>query len=218
MAEVGQWGVYYLACDLPAQSPFLTAFRKAGFSIWARQMLFRFEPRSAAEAEGITWRRAAREDYPGIARVYRQLVPALFQPVEPAAHKLRNLLTAYTDGGELAGYAEMDAGPRGTWMQPFITSEYCDVNLVNALLAFAWEVADRPVYISARSYQPWLEEVLNRGNAAGCEEQVLLVRYLASKVKYPQTLTESIFESSGLERHAATTQLNEEGEHVHPGL
>ncbi|MEA4811589.1 MAG: hypothetical protein VB108_03345 [Anaerolineaceae bacterium] len=191
----GSWGAQALLCDLPADSPFLDCFKKCGFTLWAKQRIYQMQPSaSSAQSLQFAWRTWTSADIPAMEKLYRSLVPGLFQNLEQLSRKAKLGLILKDEQGKCMAFADYDEGPKGVWLQPFIMPQMDEPQLLWDMLAALKPLGKLPVYLSARSYQPWVDSLAQ--NAQGCivSEQFLLVKYLAASV-----LTQHAVQSFGLE-------------------
>jgi hypothetical protein len=118
-----------------------------------------------------------------VRNLFQSIVPPLVQPLE-AQHNARFNGLTYHEDGELLAYAELTYGPRGIWVQPFIHP--ATENVPDLLLALIRELprrAGRQVYLGVRTYQAWLEPLLENLAAAAGPRQALMVRRLAAAQK-----------------------------------
>jgi hypothetical protein len=179
--EAGQWGAVQVTADLEIDSPLFSQFRRAGFSVLAKQRVFRCgipEKRPELQGEWHLWNSA---DVQIMRRLYLTLVPPLIQPVEPLTRREMLGLVFYDHGESLQAYADLVYGPMGVWVLPLIhpqTEISIDV-LLEAMLASLPEVNGRPVYVTARSYQPWVESGLEAIGGEPGPEQGVMIHYLA---------------------------------------
>lgn len=81
-------------------------------------------------------------------------------------------------------YIEMQSGPHGIWMQPFIHPDMDNVpgRLANLLENLVFR-RSRPVYLCVRSYQSWLESAIEELGAEAGPCQVVMVKRLAVSIK-----------------------------------
>ncbi|MFZ3070150.1 MAG: hypothetical protein WA110_03390 [Anaerolineaceae bacterium] len=208
----GTWGARYLLCDLPTDSAFLPAFRRADFNIWARQRLFRFigtlpRPLSMAYA----WRPWNSGDIKAMLSLYRNLVPKLFQSIEPLTRKAMLGLVLTDQKNNLLGYADLEYGMRGIWVLPFLLPEANDPQILLDMLASLPATFQRPVYICARSYQPWMEDVVSHLPVESGGEQALMVRYLVLQEKVPQAVQRQVFETNPSDGSVPVAQAHHNG-------
>jgi len=179
--EAGHWGAKQVTADLNIQSDLFSQFRQAGFSVLAKQRIFRFELSDEGGRDQGSWHIWSSEDIPVMRRLYLTLVPPLIQPVEPLTRREMLGLVAYDPKGALQAYADLAYGPVGVWVLPLIhpqTTIPIDVLLAQMLNSLP-ERNGRPVYVTARSYQPWVESGLEALGGEPGPEQGLMIHYLA---------------------------------------
>lgn len=179
--EAGHWGAKQITADLETDSEIFPQFRRAGFSVLAKQRVFRCRIPEKCDKVGGGWRIWTCEDIPYMRRMYLTLVPPLIQPVEPLTRREMLGLVFYDNKGSLQAYADLVYGPAGIWVLPLIhpqTMISMDVLLAQMLLSLP-EINGRPVYITARSYQPWVESALENMGAEPGPEQALMIHYMA---------------------------------------
>ncbi len=179
--QAGHWGAKQITADLEINSEIFPQFRRAGFSVLAKQRVFRCHvPEKRDEIEG-GWRIWTSEDIPKMRRLYLTLVPPLIQPVEPLTRRERLGLVYYDAKGFLQAYADLVYGPVGIWALPLIhpqTEISMDAMLAQMLLNLP-DINGRPVYITARSYQPWVESALKAMGGEPGPEQGWMIHYMA---------------------------------------
>jgi hypothetical protein len=181
--RLGERGAQSLVAEVDEKSRTFEALRRAAFSIYSRQRIWRVSRPPAAPAASA-WRPAEPNDDFAIQRLYNMLVPGLVQQVEPE-HSGRHGWTLRQEG-ELLAFADVQTGPRGVWAQPFIHPEMeeADGRLAQWLAALRPRPA-RPVYICLRSYSAWLAPTLEDLGAQPGPPQAVMVRRLAAEVKKP---------------------------------
>lgn len=196
--HAGGWGAKQVVADVSTDSPFFPEFRQAGFSVLAKQTVFRCQfPDQASTRTANHWRIWSSDDIPAMRCLYHTLVPPLVQPVEPLTRREMLGLVCYDERGELQAYADLVAGPVGVWVLPIIHPQAkLDIAemLAGMLLALP-ERNRRAVYVTSRSYQPWVEHALYDLSAEAFPEQALLVRYMALrqrvKAEFPRAAVEN---------------------------
>lgn len=179
--EAGHWGAKQVTADLDISSEIFPQFRRAGFSVLAKQRVFRCERPGEKQKIAGGWRIWNSEDIPMMRRLYLTLVPTLIQPVEPLTRREMLGLVFYDLQGSLQAYADLVYGPAGIWVLPLIhpqTEISVDVLLAHMLNELP-EVNNRSVYVTARSYQPWVESGLEALGGQPGPEQALMIHYLA---------------------------------------
>ena len=201
-AQAGEWGTFHLLVDADEHSQYFDALRKANFSVYAWQRIWKFQPGTASGAlpgyavPENAWRPAEERDALAIKVLAQSLVPALVQPVEPLFdHTPKGLLVR--SQGHLCGYADITKGSEGLWVQPFIHPETDNVpGLLTALLKTISQKCNSRIYICVRSYQAWIESALEELPVLASPRQALMVRQLAVKLMETAPIKMPAFEKS----------------------
>ncbi|MCX6034750.1 MAG: hypothetical protein NTV38_07215 [Chloroflexi bacterium] len=180
--QAGEWGAFHLLAEVDENSPFFRSLRQAGFSMYAWQRVWKL-PKLEKPDEESSWREAEEADWPAIQSLHGQIVPALIQPVD-ALPKQASGLVCRPDGN-LQAYVAVNSGPAGVWIQPLIPPDSgCGPERLAGLSGWG----SRPVYVCVRSYQAWLETVLEDLGAEAGPRQAVMVRRLAKTIKEPQVV------------------------------
>ena len=177
---IGKNGAFHLMADVEENGLAYEALRRANFSVYTRQRVWRI-PQTNMERPGEnTWREINDEDTIAISSLYNDLVPQLVRQVEPFSAHSQNGLLQY-DGDKLAAYAEIKSGHRGIWIQPFVHPGVEDIsNRFHDLLHEIPNRFSRPVYLCVRSYQSWLEGPLENSGAEAGPRQAVMVKHMAA--------------------------------------
>jgi hypothetical protein len=195
---VGQRGAHNLVAEVDEHSQAFESLRRAGFAIYARQRIWECLPESLADraASGSRWNAEREADHLAITSLYQNLVPALVQHVEPYPLSARKGLVHYQEG-ELLGYADIDKGPHGVWLHPFIHPAIEDSEiLILDLLDTIAQDTQRPVYLCVRSYQGWMNTKLGRMGITQWHDQAVMVKRLAARVRRPAQSPMAAFEGT----------------------
>jgi hypothetical protein len=178
-AQAGERGAFRLLADVDEGTTTFDALRQSGFAIYARQRIWRLAGQPAGEPKPMSWRTAEQKDLIPVRSLYNNLIPGLVQQIEPFPNeRLRGLV--YHEEDELLGYVELKYGHRGIWAQPFIhpDAEAVAEHLVD-LFQHLPQRHSRPVYVCVRSYQSWLEPVIEGMGAESSPRQAMMVKHLA---------------------------------------
>lgn len=201
-AQAGDWGTFHLLVDADEHSQYFDVLRKSGFSVYAWQRIWKYQPNMANDQmTGIeipknTWLPAVDRDTIAIKALCQSLIPALVQPVEPLFDKKLDGLISRTDCN-ITGYAEIIRGHEGLWVQPFIHPETTNVSgLLMELLNTIVNKWNTTVYICVRSYQAWIESALEELPVLASPRQALMVRHLAIMEKELNPVRIPAFEKS----------------------
>jgi hypothetical protein len=182
--QAGTWGAKQIIADLATDSILFEYFRETGFSVLAKQRVFRcnlgWEP---SDVSAVKWRLWSSEDIKDMRRLHATLVPPVIQPVEPLTRRKMLGMVYFDQDGDLKAYADLVYGPVGAWVLPFIhpQTKHHPLDLLRSLVNELPDLSGRTVYLIARSYQPWIENALIDSPANPGPEQALLVRYLAMR-------------------------------------
>jgi hypothetical protein len=181
--QAGEWGAFHMLAEVDENSPFFKSLRLAGFAIYAWQRVWKMPDREPP-GEDSTWREVEETDWPAVQSLHGQIVPALIQPVDSLPKQAAGLVCR--PEGFLQAYAAIDSGPAGVWVQPLIPPDSgCGPERMAGLCSWG----GRPVYVCVRSYQAWLETVLeDLGGKAG-PRQAVMVRRLAKTQKVEEKVS-----------------------------
>lgn len=181
--EAGKWGTFHVIAEVEETSEAFDALRKAGFSVYAWQRMWDISDITEAGSRS-DWRRVRSLDLPAIQSLYHQIVPPLLHPVEPAPSRPLGFITA----NGLKCYASAVSGMNGILFTPLIHPEVKDVSeRLTALMSNLPNRRNRPVYLCVRSYQTWLEPVLEDLGAKAAVRQAVMVKRLARLVAEEQS-------------------------------
>jgi hypothetical protein len=184
--RAGGWGCQYMLAEVDECSPVFKSLRQVGFSMYAWQRVWKLS--GTGQPDGQDHMQETRDaDLVSVQSLYNQIVPALLQAVEPLPRRTGGLICR--QDGELRAYLSLTTGPTGIWVQPLIHPDAnCAAGLMNALLAAIPERRSRPVYLCVRSYQAWLESMLEELGASAGERQAVMIRHLAVHQRAEETL------------------------------
>ncbi|MCJ7695576.1 MAG: hypothetical protein MUO40_09130 [Anaerolineaceae bacterium] len=183
--ETGHWGAFNLTCELESDSPFFEAFRRADFKVWAKEHFWQISsPQPNLNENKYAWRIWNSKDIRAMQSLYQTLVPSLFHSVEPLSRKTMLGMILFAPDGDLLAYADLVYGPKGIWILPIVQPQAAsDPALLTSLIDALPSRRKRPVRICVRSYQPWLEDTLQRMHAESSPEYLLMVKYMALRQK-----------------------------------
>lgn len=179
-AKAGEWQVFHVIAEVDETSDVFLALRKAGFSVYAWQRVWdasQIQKTGSNSNQG--WRRVKSVDLSAIQRMHYQIVPPLLHPVDPAPRHPNGFV--HTDGH---CFANVSYGAYGVVLTPWILPDEGDVSeRIVSLISSLPDRRGRPVYLNVRSYQAWLEPVLEDLGAKASPRQAVMVKYLARVVK-----------------------------------
>lgn len=179
-AHAGEWQAFHVIAEVDETSDVFMALRKSGFSVYAWQRIWNASHIQKTESSPSTgWRRVKSIDLPAIQRMHYQIVPQLLHPVDPAPRLTNGFI--HTDG---YCFASVNYGVYGVVLTPWILPDEGDVSeKIVSLISSLPDRRGRPVYLNVRSYQAWLEPVLEDLGANASPRQAVMVKYLARLLK-----------------------------------
>ncbi len=200
MVQSGEQGAYRLLADVDERTLAFESLRRLSFAIYTRQRIWQFncqpKEKAAPGTQNVRWRGTFQKDMLAIRNLYNNLVPGLVQQVEPFTVNQRPSGLVYLQDGNLLAFAELNYGPRGIWVQPFIHPDTADVTgRLQSLLDSLPNQRSRPIYVCVRSYQAWLEPALEEMDAIAGAQQAVMVKHLAITQKVLQPVTMSALEA-----------------------
>ena len=183
-AEAGTWGAFHVIAEVDETSEAFVALRNSGFAVYAWQRLWDVSS-ITGPTQTSAWMRAQSVDLPAIQSLYHQIVPPLLQPVEPMPRRAAGFLC--NEG--IKCHVSLSSGTAGIVLAPLIHPDAADVGAsLSALVGGLSNRGTRPVYLCVRSYQTWLEPVLEDLGALAGPRQAVMVKHLARMVKEEQAL------------------------------
>jgi hypothetical protein len=173
LKHVGERGAHNLIADVEEGHPAFDVLRQNGFSIYARQQIWKIV--GSPQESASSWQYALSRDTLSIQLLRNSLVPGQVQQIESAPSEPDGYVFFYNE--KLLAYVEVRHGSRGIWMQPFVSldAEPFDQALA-ALIARLRPRASRPVYVCLRTYQDWLRNSLQKMNAEPSNNYVVLAK------------------------------------------
>ena len=179
ITQAGKWGCFSLQAEVHEDSPLIKIFRQEGFSIYAWQRVWKLNGAGTPPVAGI-WEKPREEEIINIQSLYSQIVPAMLQSIESIPRKADGLVCK--SGEDLQAHISLTVGPAGIWAKPLIHPDAdCLPEWMNSLMASISNIRGKPVYLCVRSYQAWLESMLEEQGAMAGERQAVMVRHLTSR-------------------------------------
>jgi hypothetical protein len=179
----GTWGALHVTAEVDENSNAFVALRKVNFSVYAWQRMWDISNINGSENRPSGWVRSRSINVANIQGLYHQIVPPLVQPVDPISKNIRGFICS----ADPDCFVSMVTGMYGTVILPLIHPEATNVaEKFKALISHLPERRNRPVYMLVRSYQTWLEPVLEDLGAKASGRQAVMVKHLARLIKEEQ--------------------------------
>jgi hypothetical protein len=183
-AEAGKWGAFHVLAEVDETSEAFVPLRMAGFSVYAWQRMWDVSALPVGDTVP-KWPRVEPDDLGTIQSLYHQIVPPLLQPLEPMPKRASGFIC--NEGAKC--YVNTSSGMLGVVLLPLIHPETSDVSAkLLALIKHLPNRGGRPVYFCVRSYQAWLEPVLEDLGAKSAARQAVMVKHLTRMVKDEQSV------------------------------
>jgi hypothetical protein len=184
VAQAGRWGAFHVRAEVDERSEAFRSLRQCGFSVYAWQRVWDVSDLKADPSEA--WIKIHDQTLLSIQNLHHQIVPALLHPIEPYPHRALGL--SCCDAAPRA-YVSVTYGAAGIMLQPLIHPECEDVPAkLLGLISHLPNRGNRRVYLCVRSYQAWLEPVLEDLGAQASERQAVMVKHLARMIKDEQAV------------------------------
>jgi hypothetical protein len=188
VTQAGEWGAFHLLAEVDEDSPVFRLLRQAGFAMYAWQRIWKLPLSNSKGVKKDNWRQVAETDWPVIQLLFGQIVPALLHPVETLPKQVIGLVCR--PEGNLQAYVAVNSGPKGIWIQPIVPPDSDCVSEQLAGLTYALaDGRERPIYVCVRSYQAWLESILEDLGAQAGPRQAVMVRRLAKLQKVEEKIS-----------------------------
>jgi hypothetical protein len=191
--QAGEWNAFHVLAEVEENSDVFPALRATGFSVYAWQRLWDVSliektasnSNSGSERGEVEWKRTQSIDLPAVQNLHYQIVPPLLHPVEPAP----NRALGFVHADNMKCYASVTAGMYGIVLTPFIHPDERNVSeKLSALVANLPDRRGRKIYLCVRSYQTWLEPVLEDLGGQALPRQAVMVKHLTRLVKAGQSV------------------------------
>jgi hypothetical protein len=177
--HAGTWGAFHVLAEVDETHDAFVSLRRAGFSVYAWQRMWDVSDLAETDASS-SWTRVKSVDMHSVQNLYHQIVPPFLHPVEPLPRKPLGWMC--NEGAKC--YVSMAHGVYGIVLTPLIHPEATDVSeKLSTLISHLPDRRGRPVYVCVRSYQAWIEPVLEDLGAKAAERQAVMVKHLARRVK-----------------------------------
>ncbi len=184
--QAGEWKAFHVMAEVEESSHIFPALRTAGFSVYAWQRLWdvsQIEKTESTSNQG--WRRINSLDLPAVQSLHYQIVPPLLHPVEPAPKRVSGFVYSVN----MKAYASVTSGMYGIVLTPLIHPDENNVSeKIAALVSNLPDRRGRKVYLCVRSYQTWLEPVLEDLGAQATPRQAVMVKHLARLIQEGQVV------------------------------
>jgi hypothetical protein len=188
-AQAGSWGALHVLAEVDELSAAFVPLRQAGFSVYAWQRIWDMTAIAResilGDGDGNHSDGNGQQRWIRVQSVNHQIVPPLLQAVEPVPKQPSGFICSQG----MRAHVSISTGIAGIVLFPLIHPEATDVSSkLTSLIRSIPNRGGRPVYICVRSYQAWLEPVLEDLGASATDRQAIMVKHLARLVKDEQAV------------------------------
>jgi hypothetical protein len=184
--------------------------RKAGFSIYARQDIWKGTPpfpRPLSTPKG-EFRPLLATDASAALALYCSIVPALVHQVEGFPRRPKGWLIF--EEGEPVGFFNLRAGSRGLWMEPiFHPGARNAAEWIACWLGGLSLRPPDPVYVCVRSYQDWVGPILQDNGFSLMSRRAALTRRVVVPVPIAEGLPLSAVDKTVPQATTYTSSVNQ---------
>jgi hypothetical protein len=218
--EACEMGALSVVAELEDSNPLVENLRRAGFSIFCWQRIWKLPGGTASE--NPLWQEAKPEDEIAIRSLFHAVAPPMVQSAETPPPQRTGL--AFKQNGDLLAYIEAVSGPLGVCLLPLFHPDTPEAPILLNELANMMNALNRPVHLMVRSYQSWLEGSLESMGAIASARQAVMVRHLARLQRVEEFVPDMVAERRTIEPSASVgnnvtleSSFNEESKLVPTG-
>lgn len=212
--ESGGRGALRLLAEIDEEQQIFEMLRLSGFSIYARQQVWKFTQPKLNGDKNLSWRSFQQIDQHNLNTLYHAVVPPLVQGAEAMDKRPAHGYVHYQNG-ELLAYVDVISGPKGIFLTPIV---HPSLHQTETLFANLFRMINgnngRPYYLAIRDYQSWLNSTAEMLGGQPGNRRIMLVRHLINKqrVSVPSAIRK-VLEAHGTEPTSPivhnTTLINE---------
>ncbi len=175
--QAGEWKALHVIAEIEETNNVFHALRTSGFSVYAWQRLWDVSQIQKTESTiSKEWKRMSSIDLPAVQNLHYQIVPQLLHPIEPAPNRVHGFVNE-----NLKCFANVTAGMYGVVLTPLIHPDEEDV--AEKIISLLAKFSNKKIYLNVRSYQTWLEPVLEDLGAKPSQRQAVMVKHLVRFIK-----------------------------------
>lgn len=182
LKQLGPHGVQGIVAELDEHSAANAALQRAGLTLQAHQRLWKVSATPPAGQDNSPWQPYLSRHALALRLLRNSLVPPQLHHLDYGPADTKDSFVLHVDG-KLCAFADVQRGPHAIWLQVVAEPHESVADSLMALLIQLRPRPSRPVYISVRAHQDWLEPILEGLDAQPGPRQVVLVRRMVQPVK-----------------------------------
>lgn len=183
--EAGKHGATALVAEVETSSYLFETLRTARFATYARQTIWRHNPVTSVETDdSIELTEETSGDQMGIMALICSTVPTMLHQVAAPHSDMQGVVCRKE--GRIEAYVAISEGKHGVYLIPHIHPDVMDQAdvILKAAIARTAQAQKVPIYVSVRSYQSWLDNVMQQLGFEAWIEQAVMVKHIAAGVRY----------------------------------
>jgi hypothetical protein len=182
----GRRGAVTLNAEIAETTDAFCILRQAGFSVYARQEIWKREPGTTIAGDERLLRPETDADAFAIHALFATVVPRLVLQADTMPEIGHGGLVYERDKRVMA-YLLVQEGKCGVYIQSFIHPDCYDEvpAILGSALARISRVERLPVYFCLRRYQDWLRGTLDALGFSAWASQAVMVKHTAWRVEHP---------------------------------
>jgi hypothetical protein len=186
LKQAKEWQAYQVLAEIDEDSPLFRPLRQSGFSVYGRQRIWNLSNIPLPGDTPSFWRKQKSVDTIAIQSLQRQIIPPLLQQIESFTDTRRGMLWS---NGEILAYLSISYGSSGIFLRPLFhpNTDHVGEKLLS-LLENLPNRRERPIYLCVRSYQAWIEIILEELGAKAGPRQVVMVKHLVNVQRSEKTV------------------------------
>jgi len=185
--EAGKLSASALIAEVDEDSVLFEIMRHAGFSVYARQQIWRRKPGNYPCLEPSVQLHAVTEaNWHTAQGIITRVLPPLLQPlITPAEHHNG---WVYIKEGRTLAYIAVTEGRYGVYLVPYIAQEAMPQApaIIHHSVKLLEKAETRPVYVRVRRYQEWILPALEALQFQPGPPQAMMVRHIKATVRQPR--------------------------------
>jgi len=185
--EAGKLHASALMAEVDEDSLLFEVMRHSGFSVYARQQVWRRLPGDYPCLEPpVRLRDAVETDLSAIQSLVTRVVPKMLHPlITPVEHHAG---LVYEEDGLVQAFVSVTEGKHGLYLVPYVDQTAMDQlpAIVHQSVESLQKAETLPVYIRVRRYQEWIVPTLEALQFQPGPPQAMMVRHIKATVRQPR--------------------------------
>ncbi len=180
--EAGKHGAHALIAEVESSSSLFETMRKAGYAVYARQQIWKHGPLARDHAT-LQLVEETADDQIAIASLLYHTVPRMLQQVVAPPGDMQGLV--YRQDDRVLAYVLVSEGKQGIYLIPYLHPDvYGETAAILEAASLHTQRAHKvPIYVSVRSYQGWLNDLVAGLDFTSLAEQAIMVKTIAAGVR-----------------------------------